>query len=158
MATRTSSIGTFNNGDAWSEAHIDSLPAGWLGYLPRTSDQTGITTEVDVSGVTVTVTLNASRRIKVSGYTSGIGMSNVDTVAQLSIYADGVSVAYDRVPCAFANLTYNSSAQPVAILTPSAGSHTYKLRISRLVGSGTVTIAADTDRVCYILVEDIGPA
>lgn len=158
MATRTSAIGSFNNGDIWSEAHIDSLPAGWVGYLPRTADQTGITAEVDLSGVTVTVTLNASRRIRVTGWSSGMTATNVDTVSQLSIYADGAQVAYGRSPTAFASLSYNAPVHVVAVLTPSAGAHTYKLRVARLVGSGTVTVAADTDRATFILVEDIGPA
>lgn len=158
MVARTSNVGLFNTGDVLTEAHVDSLPAGWLGYLPRTSDQTGITTEVDVSGVTVTLTLNANRRIRVTGYTSGFLMTSATGVAQLSVYDGAGQIAYARVPCAIANVSMNPAAVAVAVVTPGAGSHTYKLRASLVTGSGSVTIAADVDRACFILVEDIGPA
>lgn len=155
MATRTSAIGTFNNGDNWSEAHIDSLPAGWLGWIERTSDQGSITTETDVSGVTLTVTLNASRRIRISAIGQHTA-TNADTVAQLTIKEGSTSIAYDRSPTAFANVSYNNAMEPWRIITPSAGSHTYKLTIQRLVGTGTVTLVADTDRPVALLVEDVG--
>lgn len=156
MATRTSSIGTFNNGDILSEAHLDALPAGWLGWIERTSDQGSITSEVDVSGVTLAVTLNASRRIKISAFGQHAA-TNTDSVAQLTIKEGSTVIAYDRSPTTFTSLSYNNAMNPWKIITPSAGAHTYKLTVQRLVGTGTVTLVADTDRPVTLLVEDLGP-
>lgn len=45
---------------------------------------------------------------------------------------------------------------PVAILTPSAGSHTYKLSLE--TSAGTVETEPVATGPAFILVEDIGPA
>lgn len=158
MVSRVTQAGNQTVGGAATASFANSVAGGWIGYVPRTSDQTGITAEVDLSGVTVTVTANAGRRLKITGYSSGILATNVDTVSQLSIYEGSTSLSYARTPTAFASLSYNGPVTAVAIVTPSTGSHTYKLRVGRVAGSGTITVACDVDRPAFILVEDIGPA
>jgi hypothetical protein len=158
VVVRTTPGGTQVTGTPIPVSFGNGVAGGWIGYLPRTSDQGGITTEAAISGVTVTVTVNTSRRLKVTGYTSGMTGTNVDTVGQLTVKQDGVAIAYARVPTWAASLSYNPPAVAIAIVTPSAGSHTYALFAQRVVGTGSVTVAADTDRATFILVEDLGPA
>jgi hypothetical protein len=52
----------------------------------------------------------------------------------------------------------NVSAKAVCsvILSPSAGSHTYKLTALRAAGTGNITMAANSLAPAFILVEDIG--
>jgi hypothetical protein len=158
VVARTSTIGVFNTGDIWSESVIDSLPAGWLGYVERSTDVTGVTTVAAITTMTVTVTLNASRRVRVTGRVSGMTATNVDTVSQLNLMEGSTTLDYGRSPTAFASLSYNGPTTVMAVLTPSAGAHTYFLSVERLVGSGTVSIAAGSDRKMTLLVEDLGPS
>jgi hypothetical protein len=157
VVVRTTPGGTQVTGTPIPVSFGNGVAGGWIGYLPRTSDQTSITSVVDVSGVTVTVTVNTSRRLKISGRGAHLA-TNADTVAQLSIKEGGTTLDFDRSNTAFANVSYNKAMTPQAIVTPSAGSHTYKLTIERTVGTGTITLVADVDRPCFILVEDMGPA
>ena len=46
--------------------------------------------------------------------------------------------------------------QAVAIVQPSGGSHTYKLSVLRLSGTGSLTMYAGAAYPAFILVEDIG--
>lgn len=157
MATRVSPAGNQVANTTAPVAFANGVAGGWIGYLPRTSDQTSITTEVAVSGVTVTVTANASRRLRISAKAAHVA-TNVDTVAQLTIKEGSTVLDYDRAPTAFANVSYNTAMRPMAIVTPSAGSHTYTLYCNRVAGTGTITLVADVDRAIMLMVEDLGPA
>jgi hypothetical protein len=42
------------------------------------------------------------------------------------------------------------------VLTPSAGSHTYKLSLARAAGTGSLTLGAGATFPAYIMVEGIG--
>jgi hypothetical protein len=44
----------------------------------------------------------------------------------------------------------------VAVIQPSAGSHTYKLQAARAIGTGNVTLNASAVSPAFILAEDIG--
>lgn len=157
MAARVTPAGNQTFGGFAPSSFANGVAGGWIGYASRSTDQTGITTEVAVSSVTVPVTVNASRRIMVAAKAAYVG-TNVDTVAQLTIKDGSTVLDYDRGPTAFANLSYNKSLSPVWIGTPSTGSHTYAAFASRVVGTGTVTLVADIDRLIYIAVFDLGPA
>ena len=48
---------------------MNQLPKGWLGYAQVVANQAGIgTTEVDLTGLTVTVTVPAGRRVRIIGH------------------------------------------------------------------------------------------
>ena len=44
------------------------------------------------------------------------------------------------------------------VITPTAGSHTYKLAASRAAGTGNIQVTAAATYPAHILVEDIGDA
>lgn len=137
-------------GAAWRA--IGPGPLGTLGYAEVTANQVSITTEVDLTGLTTTVTVQAGRRIRVTG---SIAAANTATTNSdvLYIYQDGTLIAQAFTPAA--PTAAGQHPQVVtAVLTPSAGSHTYKLRQTNT--GGTTTAIASTNNKGYILVEDIG--
>lgn len=128
-----------------------TLPQGELGYAQVTADQGAITTVTDLTSLTVTVTVGAGRRIRITGAirSSNTGAnSNLlliresTTTLQTSSYV--ASTATERMPPA------------VYVFTPTAGSHTYKLTAD--TGGGTMTMRASSTAPAFIQVEDIGPA
>lgn len=131
-----------------------NVGAGSLGYAQATANQTGITTETSLTGLSVTVTVAAgSRRIRVSF----VGLF-FDTVSgdqyQVNI-KEGATVlqqAIDQAPAANFQKTLTSAV----VLVPAAGSHTYNLTLQRITGTGTSALFANATAPAYILVEDIG--
>lgn len=124
---------------------------GSLGYVQVTANQGSITTEVDLTSLTRTITVVGGRRIKITGsvYAANTGANNLIT---LKIFEDGSQVMERSVSCGSAGVA--ESLEVVAVRTPSAGSHTWKLRM--ITPSGTATMAAAATYPAFLLVEDIG--
>lgn len=127
---------------------------GTLGYAQITSNITGISTETDLTGLSVTVTVGTGRRIRVSAFAphartvaDGVTRLRIKESTTTLTMADGhVRAAGEgQIPL-----------QAAVILTPSAGSHTYKLSLARDSGTGTVGCTALSTNPAFILVEDIG--
>lgn len=144
----------YYNGTDWSPF----TAGGELGYAGNSSNQTGITTEVDVIGLSVTVTVAAGRRIKVHAEL-GVGSTIATDTIRLTLKEGGTTLQIrDVVPNVTSGTTGNIALPATARLTPSAGSHTYKATIQRLAGSGTIVVAGNSTFPSFIQVEDIGPA
>jgi len=144
--------GEFVAGDVLAASEINALPGGVYGYAERTSSQTGITSITDLTGLSVTVILPASRRIKISAQvrtqqqTSGgriIGQIQESTTVLGTFADDGNVAAAIRV-----------LASGSAVITPSSGSHTYKLTLS--TSGGSVDAIAGATSPNFIVVEDLG--
>lgn len=136
-----------------SAAQVNGWAQGTLGYAQVTASQGSITTEVDLTGLTVTVTLVAGRRIRLTGLVRA--QSTVaDDVFRLSIKEGSTLIqALDRIMRpANTDVTVDGSV----VINPSAGSHTYKLTGQRIVGTGTQQVSAATGFIAFILCEDIG--
>lgn len=131
------------------------LPRGVLGHVAVTANQGSITTEVDLTGLSVTVTVGTSRRIKITGYTRGIESTVAADEISFRIKEGATQLEQSQVTVGSANRGYTQLVQ--VSLTPSAGSHTYKLTAVRSAGTGTLTMAASATAPAWILVEDIGP-
>ena len=133
---------------AWS-----SPPMGTLGYAQVTVNQ-NVTTQVDLTGLTVTVTVGTGRRVRVTGWCK---FTNNTANNGTSIYImEGATQLADSSE--YMNGTGGNSYTCVAmaVLTPTGGSHTYKLQGSTIGGGTTSTLLAATTVPCFILVEDIG--
>ncbi len=132
-----------------------NVAGGTLGYAQVVADQTGITTETDLTGLSVAVTVGASRRIRVTA--SGLVTNTVAQDEFILHIKEGATVLQRAAYDSFINAT----SRPVAversvILTPTAGAHTYKLSLLRNQGTGTLTLAAGATYPAFILCEDIG--
>lgn len=132
---------------------MNELPQGTLGYAQVVANQTGITTEVDLTGLSVTVTVVAGRRLEITGEV-GWFSTIADDVGKLVIQQDGVQVQARPYPQRPAS--WGLTARATAILTPSAGSHVYKLRFARDTGTGSITMQAGATIPAFIVVKDIG--
>lgn len=128
-------------------------PRGVLGYAQVVASQAGITTEVDLTGLSVAVTVAAGRRIRITGHAMFSG-SVADNIAGFFINEGATRLQERGALCRPA--TWNMLAHAEVVLTPSAGAHTYKLRGLLWGGSGTVTMYAAATGPAFILVEDIG--
>jgi hypothetical protein len=127
---------------------------GTLGYAQATSAQTGITTNVDLTSLSVTVTVGAGRRIRVSfAYGAANTVADNGTAVLLK---EGANALMSSVVL-HGNATVAGTNSGAAILTPSAGNHTYKLTAQNYVG-GISSITSSATSPSWILVEDIGSA
>lgn len=143
----------YYNGIVWKALADDARE---LGYAERTSNQTGFTSEADLTGVSVTVDVPANRKIRIIGQAQ-VNIRDTGTQTMGHIKEDGVTVG--RWARGRANVTTDPMLETgVRRLTPSAGVHTYKLTLERSAGTGSADVLADVDNPAFILVEDIGPA
>ena len=120
-----------------------------IGYAQiTTNDTTGGTAEADVNGLTVTVYVPTGARIALRGHvntynSTGAAFHVIRLKESTTTYATGNSaiVAINAV-----NLT-----TPTALITPTSGSHTYK--ISQQASGGNKNIEATVTEPAYIAVE-----
>lgn len=127
-----------------------SQPSGMtLAYAEVTANQTGITTQVDLTGLAATVTVPAGRRIRITGYMPQVTRTaGTVTFAGLFILESAVQLNLQII-----EMSNNTSGGIVSVvLTPSAGSHTYKLAANT---DGTIRTDSTATTPAYILVEDI---
>ena len=138
---------------AGGQASAAQIPWGWLGYAQVTAGQGSITTAVDLTGLSVSVTVAASRRVRVSWSTrysgSGGGMSITTKCME---GATQLQMAEAQVASNLFGLTIGGAV----VLTPSAGAHTYKLQAQG--NSGTAQLVASATDPSWLLVEDLGPS
>lgn len=128
-------------------------PIGTLGYAQVTSNQGSITTAVDLTGLSVTVTVGSGRRIKIS---AEIMASNDTATSGIILYIVEGSTFLQEIWMPETTAGWALTLIGSVILTPSAGSHTYKLQMARNGTIGTVTANATANSPAFILVEDIG--
>lgn len=158
MASRPAFPGTATN-TTHLASEDNSLPGGWIGYVENTALNQGSigSTITDVTSLSVTVTVNTSRKIKISGH---VVMANdtAATQAWLSIREATTVLNQFRGPTPTATRAESFTVEWIG--NPSSGSHTYKLSV-QTAGTGTITAVGDVGppaRIAYILVEDVGPS
>lgn len=154
MPVRTAYVGTEAVGDVLTKANFDKLPGGWIGYAESTSTQAGVGAEVDVTGCSVTVTVNSTRRIRITGRVGCGSVSAADTGVFVLI-KDG-STEVGRGAITISNTAREHTCLAECVLTPAGGSKTYKLTLQAI--GGTVATVSLGSAPNFILVEDIGPA
>ena len=121
---------------------------------PRTSNQTSITSKVDLTGMTLTFTAVAGRRYKAKVICELANTATAENYASLYINVGGVDIKAATVLTGVVNI--QSEANIEADFT-ATGSTTVKA--SAMYGSsGSVTMFASSGTPAYIYVEDIGPA
>lgn len=129
-----------------------------LGYAEVTSSQTGITTETDLTGLSVTVSVGESRRIRISSQITLVGDGTASQRGALRIKESTTELQRARGIVGTASAELVVTITSGVVLTPSSGSHTYKLTLEPEVGGTEVASAAAASIPAFVLVEDIGPA
>lgn len=133
-------------------APTDQQPSSTLGYTEATANQSGITTEVDLTNLAVTINIAAGRRIKISTNVL-LESSVIDDLGRVSIREGANLLALDQQILRPVN--NGNSFHTSVVLSPSAGSHTYKLTSQRVSGTGNIQSVAQPSFPAFILVEDI---
>lgn len=152
MPVRTAYAGAAVSGEVLTAANVNKIPGGWIGYATNTAAQTGVgTTATDLTNLTVTVTVDTSRRIRITGYVP-IQQRTSAALSEVDIHEGATRLARH-----FASVAADQfdTMTPSVILTPTAGSHTYNLKM--VTSAGTVDTVYGTDTIAFILVEDLGP-
>lgn len=127
------------------------LPAGWLAYAVVSSGQTGISSTTDLTGLAVTLTIPAGRKIRIVGH---VGYRQRTAAGSVVAFIQEGSTVLGRFGTQTQVTDGFGLAAGAIIIEPSAASHTYKLTMSTT--GGTVDTAASSTQPAYILVEDIG--
>lgn len=135
-----------------ASAALGVVPSG---YAQVTADQTGISTEADVTSLTITWTAVSTRRYRITGHL--LVQQLTSTGAATAKITDGSGTEIQRIGhrASFAandvDMWEGSSVE-----TGLSGSITRKIRAA--TSAGTLSALASSSRPNYILVEDIGPA
>lgn len=133
---------------------LGTLTNGVLGYAQRTLPHPKISSEVDIFGLTVTVTVPVGgRKIKITGQTSFLP-SQANTIGYMYIKEGATYLGQVSTILAATTVTQGVSCQ--VILTPTAGSHTYKLAARCESTPHTLTSDSAAARPSFILVEYLG--
>lgn len=131
-----------------------SLPT--IGYAEKTADQTNIS-DADITGLSVPVNVILGRRYKVTAFcpqlyggtialdTFGVRIQESTTVRAAGIVDTSATTGFGGTVTA----TYIFVAAATAV-------QTFKVRLVRTSGSGTISWGASATEPSFILVEDVG--
>lgn len=129
-----------------------------LGYVQRTTDfTTTSTTDVQVTGLSATVTIPAGgRSIKITTWTRGVNISSgAPAYISVSIWdgtvGSGTKLSEDSTY--LSSTSSEASSSVMAVVTPSAGSKTYNVGIRTT--AGTALFEGRSSSPAFILVEAI---
>lgn len=123
-----------------------------IGYRQITSNATG-TTVTDIAGLNVTVNVPSGRKIKVTGFIGGGSSSAANNGVRMYL----VDVTAGATIAVASNATNASgdivSLNPTAILSPAAGTRTFKAQIDRGTNAATASSNGSATNPNYIMVE-----
>lgn len=132
---------------------LDAQGGHTLGYAEVTANQTLTdNAETDLTSLSVTVTVpSGGRKIKITGYIFAVSSASSNMEADLRIYES--TTLLNRVSEHLVTGTEtNQGFIAMYVGTPSAGSHTYKLKFKNNISASTTIIAGATNPA-FILVE-----
>jgi hypothetical protein len=158
VVTRVTPAGNQTPGTPAPASFANGVAGGWIGYVETTTSSGLISTtsEVDIAGLAVSVTVNSSRRIRIT-VSCRVDFNNAAGDRWIIKIKEGSTIfRVIRGPYASFNPS-EFTAFGAAIETPTAGSHTYKATIQRF-GTNSIEVPASADEPAYLLVEDLGPA
>ncbi len=141
------------SGDADLKLNGVSLPRGYID-----SNEKATNTDISAGGTcaTVTVTTVAGRRYRLTAGWWRITTTVTNSVTSMAIDESGGSTFKSQRQLLTSAALFGAGGTIVTQITPSAGSHTYRLQGSTVSGGGTNTVAAAAGAESYIIVEDIG--
>jgi hypothetical protein len=129
--------------------------AGSAYYAQVVATQGTYTAATDLTSLTVTITAPAGRRFLITA-TAPFSSSVATDAAQLNIQEGATVLGVATLNNVGATGTVSSTCVSMAVITPTAGAHTYKLVSQRTAGTGNITMAASALAIAFILIEDIG--
>lgn len=156
MATRTSSAGNIVFNSAIASSDINNQPGGLVGYAKVTADVTSITTAVDLTGYTLTLTPPASRILRID-YRLSLGSTVANDGFGVIVMKDGSQV--DRTNWGLSLAKAGAAVGFWYDIGPTNASHVYKLQGGRnAVSTGTFTVDASATTPGWLTITDMGPS
>jgi hypothetical protein len=143
------------NATSWRKGPGWNAPWGVVGVGIKTSNQTGITTAVDISQLSVTWTAVANRYYRTSVIIPVWSQNVSPGIVNLTI-TDATPTTKQSINLQAAGATDVNIQGFVIESNIAAGSTTRKVRMLTTGGSGTIT--ANSNNAPTIIVEDIGPS
>ena len=150
MPTTASLVST---GDVLTATNFNLLPRGIVGVATKTAAQTGISSTVDITSLTLTWTATSTRYYRTTVFC--IAQQNTSAGNAQIILTDGSGNTKSKSLYLQAAADYWTSTV-VAVETGLSGSVTRKVQAN--TSAGTMSIYADATYPALILVEDIGAA
>jgi hypothetical protein len=136
---------------------MQNLPWGLVDEATRTSNVgTFTTTPTDLTGLTITWTAVTNRQYLIEGqadFTSSV--AGDDVAIQITTGADSL---VQQARATLATVNRPQFIHIAGVVTPSAGSATYKLKAARSGGTGNITMSASATNYAWMRITDIGPA
>jgi hypothetical protein len=128
------------------EASNADQPKGLLARASTSTDQTGITTVADLTGLSVTFTPTATRYIKLHAHVRLRALTNSVTGLRGLFKEGGTELGQwaDDVTASLIAAQEHLFEGSCTIVSPSVASHTYKLTLERVTGTGTLEVEAST--------------
>jgi hypothetical protein len=147
---------------------FNELAKGWIGYAQNSVDQTGISGagSYDITDVHCAPFVHTNRLIKVSG-SATFTVTSAAVKFSLDVVEGGTTLARLGEFTADDTSTTGFIARGGVIqlsgftwqIAPSGGiTHTYKLQLTIISGTGTIAIAGTNPAEASLFVEDMGVA
>ena len=142
-----------STGSVLTATEYNYLPRGIVAFAQKTTDQTGISTQADVTSLSVTWTATSSRYYKITAFLAPIRQrTSGGIVVPVITDASNTTRVQANVTLATDDFTSICIAE---IITSLSGSITRKVRIGTT--AGTVDVLSGTaGHGNYIVVEDLG--
>lgn len=139
---------------------LTDLPQGIVGFNQLTSDSsaTSAGTVLDVLSATAFTPISSTRLIKIT-----VQWRSITTTVSLDIYElyirEGSTLLNSQNHrMTAASVGHEGGTMVHYIDSPTAASHTYKLSIARVAGTGSGTIQGSSFHPIQIICEDMGPS
>ncbi len=155
MTSRVAFPGTSTAGITHTSANDNKLPGGAIGYAEITADSATWSNAAisDVAGLSQAVTVNTSRKIKI---TVSFSVTTSTTDAHDFYIREG-STALRGVRTAWGASSPSNFIEFSVVINPSSGAHTYKLSAQK-ANAGTGNVLASANNPAFILITDEGPS
>ena len=115
------------------------LSGGELGYAQITANPAGITTQVDIAGLSITVTADGIRPIYLEAFLPTITVGTAGGFFRAMLYEGATLLQLaDSGEAAVNGDTVGGLLVPLRLI-PSAGSHTYKVAGVSTAGTGQIS-------------------
>lgn len=151
-------VANFNGGDLQYAGRSVSRGVVSNGYAQIVASSTGTTSTsaVVVAGLSVTVTLDSTRRYRVSSWGQVASTVASDRIG-IALYDSATQLVGTFVQVPSAPTGYPYYLEKI-VTAPTSGSHTITVDIYRNAGTGTVNAVGGATAPSYVMVEDIGQA
>lgn len=147
------------NGTTWYKGAGWNTPWGVVARTTNTTNSSVVSTNtfIDLSSLTFTAVAGRLYKVQFSGRTVATDIDfNSDFLVAIT---DGANNAIQTVGFPFGFATgSNLRTEGFILVAPSGGSTTYKVRMGRTAGTGTVQALASATDITHFYIEDIGAA